>query len=660
MRVQLGRSLLIQIAWHGLVAVLLLCLPLLKYGQWWWDLPRRQLLPMIVMLAAYCVSALAVLIFLRDDGWRSILRALGITLSVFCLTLAGLMLLRLEVPRYLLLPSIAAAALFLPLSVSTTLIRRVGVVALGLGAIGIGSMSARAIHASATIEHELSETTLRTAFYAVRLLSHRGLVPAPATRGGGLARIGSDVLLGTGDGHLYALGVGPNDGLRARELATRVPLNREEFAKAFGGSSHAPARSIDYTDSGPPHVQTWRFRVAGVLTQQVGDRVRVFASHHFWHPENQCFTVRVSQTEWPLKDWANAAALAEWRTLFETSPCIPMTGPYRKRGKNPFRGEEVGGRMALLDANTMLLTIGDLGFYGMESIQQFAQDANADYGKTVRIDLRSGAHAIYTLGHRNPQGIYVAPDGRVWETEHGSQGGDEVNLLVEHTNYGWPLVTYGTDYGSFGWQLNPQQGHHEGYAKPAFVYVPSIGISAVTGIQSDRFETWKGNLITGSLATRSLYRLMIEGDRVVLSEPIPMNRRVRDVLELPDGRLLVWSDDAALTMIEPATGTGGAMQFAALCSGCHIVRDGMAHRNGPDLYRIVGRPVARATGFDEYSPALKSAGGEWTPERLDQFLKDPQAFAPGTTMGFAGLSDDAARAALIEYMNTFTESLRNK
>jgi cytochrome c len=78
------------------------------------------------------------------------------------------------------------------------------------------------------------------------------------------------------------------------------------------------------------------------------------------------------------------------------------------------------------------------------------------------------------------------------------------------------------------------------------------------------------------------------------------------------------------------------------------------------LYKVVGRPVGRATGYDEYSPALKSAGGDWTRERLDQFLKDPQAFAPGTSMGFAGLPDDTARAALIEYMSTFTQSLKEK
>ena len=628
--------------------------------HWWWDIPLRKLMPLAVLIGAYGVSAVGVMIFVKDEGRRSIVQALAITLSVLCLCLAFLMLRDIEVPQDLLLPALAAAILLLPLSVSTSSLRLVGLIVLSISLLGVGAMSSRAIKNNRTAGPSTSESTVRTAFYPLRMLSHLGVIPIPATRGGGLASIGDDVLLGTGDGHLYALTIGAKDELKAHELATLVPLNREEFAKAFGGSARAPIRSADYAEAGPAHVQTWRFRVADVMAQPLGDKVRVLASHHYWHADKQCFSVRVSQTELPLAGWADAAAQAEWRTLFESEPCIPMTGPYRKRGKNPFRGEEIGGRMALIDADTLLLTLGDHGFYGMESVQQFSQDPQADYGKTIRIDLKSGEHSIYTYGHRNPQGLYVAPDGRIWESEHAAQGGDEVNLLVAQTNYGWPLVTYGTEYGSYAWQLNPRQGRHEGYAPPQFAYLPSIGISALIGIERDRFENWRGSLVAGSLATRSLYRMVTEGNRIVLSEPIALNRRVRDVLELPDGRLLVWSDDAALTTIEPATGTDSAVLYATLCTGCHVAFDGMTHRLGPDLLGIVNRPVASAPGFDEYSPALQALGGTWTPERLDEFLRDPQSVAPGTTMGFPGLADDRQRADLVQYLATVKQSPRKQ
>ena len=126
------------------------------------------------------------------------------------------------------------------------------------------------------------------------------------------------------------------------------------------------------------------------------------------------------------------------------------------RGKNPFRGEEIGGRLLLLDANTLLLSLGDHGFSGIEGGAAYAQDPQAMYGKTLRIDLRTHAISFNTLGHRNPQGLYAAPDGRIWETEHAARGGDELNLLQPGANYGWPLVTYGTDYGALIWHLQPR------------------------------------------------------------------------------------------------------------------------------------------------------------------------------------------------------------
>jgi aldose sugar dehydrogenase len=151
---------------------------------------------------------------------------------------------------------------------------------------------------------------------------------------------------------------------------------------------------------------------------------------------------------------------------------------------------------------------------------------------------------------------------------------------------------------------------------------------------------------------------VVDEDRVILAEPIAINERVRDVLELDDGRLLVWTDSAALVMLEPATGMNGALSFASQCAGCHEVSDGLAHRIGPDLLRIVGRDVASAPGFDGYSAALKSMGGKWTRKQLDAFLRDPQAAAPGTTMAFPGVKDDAERAALLGHLETLVAPAR--
>jgi aldose sugar dehydrogenase len=156
--------------------------------------------------------------------------------------------------------------------------------------------------------------------------------------------------------------------------------------------------------------------------------------------------------------------------------------------------------------------------------------------------------------------------------------------------------------------------------------------------------------LLGSLSTRSLYRLVLDGTRILLSEPIAINHRVRDLHEMPDGRVLVWTDEADLLVIEPARGNDGPVTFGAMCMGCHQAVDGLSHRIGPDLYGIVGRGIGDAQGYDEYSSALRSRKDAWTRENLDAFLKDPQGFAPGTTMAFGGVKDDEQRAELLKYL----------
>lgn len=639
----------VAIAWHVLVILILACLPLIEHGEFWWALRARELKPVVLLLSGYAVAALGVLAFVRQDGLSAALRALATALGVLCVCLAALLLFsRAGAPRYLLAPTLAAFVL-IPLSVLHPWVRRIGVGVLALALISSAALAWKAFNAS-TRNDAVASSYLKSAFYNLQLIVHKGVVPAPATRGGGLDQLGGDILLGDGGGALYLLSFDDEGRLRARALPTRVPANREAFAAAFGGSAHAPKRSAEYSEAGPPRVQTWRFRVADVMARTDGDEARIFASHHYWKEDEGCFVVRVSMIEGSLGALHETLASASWRTLYETSPCVPLTGPHRKLGKNPFRGEEIGGRMALLDEHTLLLTLGDHGFSGSESAHSFSQDPQASYGKTIRIDIDDQSHEIYTSGHRNPQGLYVAADGRVWLTEHGPQGGDEVNLLAAQGDYGWPRVTYGAEYGSLAWPFNDRQGRHDGFIQPAFAWTPSVGISNLIGIERDLFPVWRGDLIAGSLATRSLYRLVVEGDRVVLAEPLPIGKRVRDLIELDDGRLLVWTDDAALVTVEPAQGSSGAILFSTLCTGCHVARDGISHGVGPDLYGIVGRPVASAAGFDAYSDALKELGGEWTRERLDAYLRDPQATAPGTTMAFAGIRDDAERAAVLEHL----------
>lgn len=143
--------------------------------------------------------------------------------------------------------------------------------------------------------------------------------------------------------------------------------------------------------------------------------------------------------------------------------------------------------------------------------------------------------SIYSYGHRNPQGLVFDPaTGNLWSTEHGPQGGDEVNLIVPGGNYGWPVVGYGVNYGS-GEAIH-EGTMREGWENPVHVWVPSIGASGLAIYHGDRFPAWRGSLLAGGLAGEQVVRLTLDGDVVTDVEYLARRiGRIRDVREGPDG-----------------------------------------------------------------------------------------------------------------------------
>lgn len=642
-----------RLAWYACGALVLSLLPVLKYAELWGALARPQKLSLLLVVGAFGAACLLSLLLDRGASWRNAGVTLVRSFAVLSLFLIAAAALSISLPRYLLIPLVMAIAVVVPLAISPLGVRRLPVVAGLVLAIGLAAYSLTHVHASAGAEQITRDAYFNTAFYPLKAILREGWIPEPATRGGGMSLLGDRVLLATGDGHLYVIDApAQRAGFKVTELPAQVPLNREAFAKAFGGSARQPKRSRDWHEEGAPKVQTWRFRVADVATALDGDNVRIFASHHYWKAQDECVAVRVSELTVPMRNLEQSISQGQWSTLYETTPCVPLKGPNRKRGKNPFKGEEVGGEMLLLDANRLLLTLGDQGFSGIESSQAFSQDTTTDYGKTLLIDLTTRERTIFTMGHRNPQGIARGSDGKLWLTEHGPQGGDELNLLQEHANFGWPNVTYGTEYGATAWPLSAAQNRHADYRQPTTAWVPSVGVSDLAVLGDKLFPIWADNLLVGSLSTRSLYRLAVAEDRVVVQEPIALNKRVREILQLTDGRLLIWSDDASLTTLELSAGQDGATLFATQCLGCHAIVDGQSHRIGPDLLGIVGRRIGQAEGFDEYSPAMRAQSGSWDAARLDKFLQQPQAGVPGTSMAFPGIAAAEHRQAIIEYLRS--------
>ncbi|HUO53147.1 MAG TPA: PQQ-dependent sugar dehydrogenase, partial [Rhodoblastus sp.] len=417
-------------------------------------------------------------------------------------------------------------------------------------------------------------------------------------------------------------------------------------------SATLPRETAGFEQNGGDEVlSAENFRSYGLLVQEIGAVVRIFISHDYWHADRSCFVERVSLLEGDRAAILRGAAGPVWKTLFETSPCLPVRGERRRHGI-PFVGYLGGGRIQLLDPQTILLSVGDFGFDGVASVNAVAQDRSTSYGKTIAINIADGRASIFTFGHRNPEGLFIDRAGMIWETEHGPHGGDKLNLLKRGANYGWPYATFGTDYGSFNWPLNKPESEWRDYQQPVFAWVPSIAVSNLVVVENALFSRWCGDLLIGSLKDKTLFRAHVKDGHVIYLESMFIGARIRDLIEGHDGRILMWTDDNTLISISPDAGTTGEALFAEKCSGCHQSTAFSGNRIGPNLSGVVGRRIASLSGYPDYSPALRHLGGVWEADRLNAFLKQPTVACPGTHMDIAGIADDKQRSTIINYLGT--------
>jgi len=211
-----------------------------------------------------------------------------------------------------------------------------------------------------------------------------------------------------------------------------------------------------------------------------------------------------------------------------------------------------GSRIAFDRAGHLWVGLGDR-FSGKDS----AQTTDNHIGKVVRIASdgsvpadnpfvgKAGARPeLWSIGHRNIQGLATHPaTGELWATEHGPQGGDELNVVEGGRNYGWPVVTYGRNYGS-GTAIG-EEGPKPGIEMPLKHWVPvSVAPSGLAFITSDRYPGWKGSLMVGTLRAQTLLRLTLDGRRVTGEERLltALGHRIRDVRQGPDGWIYVVTD----------------------------------------------------------------------------------------------------------------------
>jgi glucose/arabinose dehydrogenase len=242
--------------------------------------------------------------------------------------------------------------------------------------------------------------------------------------------------------------------------------------------------------------------------------------------------------------------LTEVRVVFRQAPAVSS-------------GRHCGARIVFDRQGHVLLGLGDRG-----SRMDDAQDLSNHIGKVVRlardgsvpadnpfVSRQGAAPEVFSWGHRNIQGAALHPGtGELWAVEHGPQGGDELNIVRAGRNYGWPLLTYGRNYGS-GTRIG-DEGPREGFEQPLRHWLPvSVAPSGMSFVTTDRYPGWKGSLLIGTLRSQQLIRLSLDGNRVTREHRLleRLSHRIRDVREAPDGRIYLLTDspDGQLLRLEP-------------------------------------------------------------------------------------------------------------
>jgi glucose/arabinose dehydrogenase len=229
-----------------------------------------------------------------------------------------------------------------------------------------------------------------------------------------------------------------------------------------------------------------------------------------------------------------------------------------KASPNTRKGQHFGGRLTFDNENYLYFSVGDRG-----NRDVYPQDINLDGGKIYRINddgsipsdnpffnNPNAKKAIYSYGHRNPQGMFKHPiTGKIWTNEHGPRGGDEINIIKKGKNYGWPKITYGINYSGTTITKNKSLPKME---QPLYYWLPSIAPSSFEYISSDIYPNWKGSLLAGALVFKYIERIGLKNDKVVYRSKIAENLgRPRDIKQGPDGFVYVSVEGKGVYKILP-------------------------------------------------------------------------------------------------------------
>ena len=323
------------------------------------------------------------------------------------------------------------------------------------------------------------------------------------TRGPALAVMKDDTILlggGKSGGEIFTWN---KQKSALRSLGTFIPANR---------------RNVDS-----------RFAINDIaILSESATSAKLLISYPRLGSNRSCVEIAVDQLTYDRKS-QRIKFVANW---FISKPCVPISAV-----------QHTAGRFAVINKNSVYVTIGDLGFSEIGN-----RSKRGDLGSIFKLSAKSAVRI--SQGHRNPQGIVLLENKTLLAAEHGPRGGDEINVINEGGDYGWPFVSYGQPYGSGDYVRPSITGSHTGYTEPIEYWVPSIAPTELVQLPKQGWGDWGGALVLGTLREEILLFMKInENNEIIESVRVEMNERIRDLEVLSNGSLIATTDSGQLITV---------------------------------------------------------------------------------------------------------------
>ena len=345
---------------------------------------------------------------------------------------------------------------------------------------------------------------------------------------GGIDLLNDQILFISGNGEGFYL---DEENLKFKEVNKfDLNINKKQFIKKY--EKHFGKLKLER-----------RFGIKDIHINDFDNKKLLFLSSLYYNIKKDCYNLSLFNSEViDEKKYKFSIPIK----IFETKECLkiknnlPSSTDY-KLGRN-FAPSSASGRIEKIDNEHILLTVGDFLYDGVNS-EDLVQNLKSDYGKILKINILDFSYEIFSIGHRNPQGLVVINKDNIFSSEHGPYGGDEINKIEKGRNYGWPYYTYGTDYGAKNWPLNDKL-KLDNYQEPIVSWTPSIAVSNLIFYNSEYLPKWKNTFIVSTLTDKNLYRITLSEDytRMINIEKIKLNYRMRDIIVDSKGRIIILTD----------------------------------------------------------------------------------------------------------------------